>query len=729
MTWEFHPAKAIFTKYAEDWDRLNVELNDGHPYFDSRFIGPLLNYFATGKELLCLYRSNDFIEGALILQPNGAGHWSSFHPSQAQITPVLTRNVCLLETLLNSLPGFAWRIEFFAIDPRYAPDFQSLALPLIFDPYLQTIGIQLENDFPDYWRERPKKLISNIDRYFRRSEKEFGTPLLSKIENAADMHAGVSRFGMLESQGWKGKAGTAVSIENEQGAFYSETLRRFALTGQATIYELHAGERFAASRLVIACKHMVVFLKTTYEESLANIAPGRLMLNRVIQDQFAHNSGKTIEFYTNATRDQVEWATFACPVQNIRIFRSDFFATAFPLLKVAQRILRNADSRKITSDEVTTIPLVKACTSIEGFPLEQYDLRDFTAKDNIEVSIEWFDLLQKQVYPDHSSIRYYFFAENNHPTTILPLRLTTKGRVKTVESLSNYYTSLYSPLLTKDSDPLTLRRMLASATREHGGAHVMRFAPMDPESVAFKGLLNELRSIGWLPFRFFSFGNWYLKVEGDWAWYLKNRSGNLRSTIKRMNKKFIAEGGTLEIVSSLDGVEQAIVAFHEVYSASWKIPEPYPDFVPSLIRLLASNGMLRLGLARLQGRPIAAQLWIVGQDKASIYKVGYHEAFSSYSPGTVLTSHLLQHVIEQDQVKEVDFLIGDDKYKQIWMSDRRERWGIVAYNPRTFIGISLFLREISGRYGKLCWRKINTFFNKFKQRSNMSKNQSSAFSK
>ena len=365
-----------------------------------------------------------------------------------------------------------------------------------------------------------------------------------------------------------------------------------------------------------------------------------------------------------------------------------------------------------------------AFRNLEEFSAENFNFQAFASKDNIEISIDWFDLLQRQVYPNDPSVRYYFIAEQGKPTTILPLRLTKNGRVRTVESLSNYYTSLYTPLASDDSDPHALRHLLASATRDHGGAHVMRFAPMDPESAAYKGLLNELRAIGWIPFRFFSFGNWYLKVEGDWDWYLKNRSGNLRSTIKRMNKKFSAEGGTLEVVTSPDGLEKSIAAFQEVYLASWKKPEPYPDFVPSLIRLLAAKGMLRLGIARLREKPIAAQLWIVGHEKASIYKVAYDEAFASYSPGTVLTSHLMQHVIEEDGVREVDFLIGDDKYKQVWMSDRRERWGIVAYNPRTIIGFVWLSGEISGRVAKSAWKKLNMLFQRAKQSFHSSIKQS-----
>lgn len=345
---------------------------------------------------------------------------------------------------------------------------------------------------------------------------------------------------------------------------------------------------------------------------------------------------------------------------------------------------------------------VRSVSSIEHLSAKIEFRQRFAARNNIEISADWFTLLQRNVYPEDSGIRYYydFAAEADTPTVLVPLRLTSRGQIRTIESLGNYYTSLYAPLISRTSTSRALRDILETAARDHGGAHVMRFAPMDPESGNFQGIFRELQAIGWIPFKFFCFGNWFLKASDDWESYLRNRSANLRSTIKRRNKEFSAAGGTLEVVTDSQGIEQAIEAFQEVYSASWKIPEPYPDFVPSLIRLLATKGMLRLGIARLDQKPVAAQLWIVAQNKASIYKLAYHEAYRSFSPGTVLTSHLMQHVIEHDHVSEVDFLTGDDSYKRIWMSNRRERWGIIAYNPRTCIGLVLLAKEALGRSAK-----------------------------
>jgi len=696
MGWEFHSAKSEFGRHAEDWDRLNQRLCKGHPYFDSRFVGALVDHFGTGHEILCLYRKDDIVSGALILQPSGWGRWTSFRPSQAQITAVLLEDAHLLPLLLASLPGLAWTIELLAVDPRYSPVFQVPDMANIVSAHAYTIGVHPNLRFEDYWNQRPKKLKANMQRYFNRFEKEFGSPRLVRIVDKEEMETGVKRFGNIESAGWKGIAGTAISSDNAQGAFYTDIMYRFAATGQAAVYEIETAEGLTASRLVIENERMTVFLKTTYDEALSQLAPGRIMLHQVIQERLTNQPGQSIEFYTNATRDQKEWATFGCTIQNIQIFRSDCFANGFDVLKAIKNSLHATKERNAVPEEIS----IGSCPDIESLNSAGVSSEQFAPGNDIEISLGWFGLLQKTVFPDDPGIRYYHATDSNRETIVLPVRLAKYGMVNNIEALSNFYASLYSPLRTTGSDGFILRHLLSKATEEFGRAHVMRFAPMDSASPAYAHLLNELRAIGWIPFSFSCFGNWFLDVKDNWEGYLRRRSANLRSTIKRRNKEFAASGGTLEVTARQEGVEQAIAAFQEVYSASWKAPEPYPEFIPSLIRHLAAIGLLRLGIARLNGKAVAAQLWIVCGSKASIFKLAYHEDYAAYSPGTVLTGYLLRHVIDHDHVTEVDFLQGDDAHKRIWMSSRRERFGIVAYNPRTIIGFFMFAKEALWRCAK-----------------------------
>jgi hypothetical protein len=228
----------------------------------------------------------------------------------------------------------------------------------------------------------------------------------------------------------------------------------------------------------------------------------------------------------------------------------------------------------------------------------------------------------------------------------------------------------------------------------------LTLSPMAPGSHAHLVLLEALASDRWFPFEFFAFGNWYEPVKTDWTAYLAARGGALRSTIKRMSKKFAADGGVLEVVTRPENLAAAIAAYEEVYAASWKNPEPFPDFMPGLLRTCAEKGSLRLGVAWLNGKAIAAQAWIVSHGRAEIYKVAYDQAFKAYAPGTLLTATLVQHVIETDRVSEIDYLIGDDPYKKTWMSKRRERWGIVAYNLRSLPGLAGLAYEALGRTAK-----------------------------
>ncbi len=318
-------------------------------------------------------------------------------------------------------------------------------------------------------------------------------------------------------------------------------------------------------------------------------------------------------------------------------------------------------------------------------------------RENVEFSAAWYRDLVDTVYPDDDGVRIYVLRKQGKPVVALPVRVRKAALSQQVESLSNYYTSVYAPLIQADIKPHDMVFLVSYVRDAHAPMGAMRFAPMDPLSGPYRTLLGALQATGLIPFQFFCFGNWYQPVSDDWPTYLACREGTIRSTIKRMKKKFTAKGGTLELV--LGGVDLArgLAAYELVYAKSWKTAEPFPRFVPSLIRTCAEKGWLRLGVAWLNDQPIAAQIWIVANGKANIYKLAYDEDYKAYASGTLLTAMLMEHAIENDQVVEVDYLIGDDPYKKSWMSHRRERWGIIAYNPKTMGGIIGLIEELSRR--------------------------------
>ena len=91
--------------------------------------------------------------------------------------------------------------------------------------------------------------------------------------------------------------------------------------------------------------------------------------------------------------------------------------------------------------------------------------------------------------------------------------------------------------------------------------------------------------------------------------------------------------------------------------------------------------------------PVAAQLWIVWNRRATIFKLSYAEQFARFSPGSILTRHMMRHAFSRADLAEIDFGCGDDPYKQEWLPERRQRWMITAYDPLTPCGAAHTLRR------------------------------------
>jgi hypothetical protein len=340
---------------------------------------------------------------------------------------------------------------------------------------------------------------------------------------------------------------------------------------------------------------------------------------------------------------------------------------------------------------------VEVFTHLDALPDDARSFMREAETRNIEFGLDWYRNLVRTVYPNHQGLRWYSLRLGGKMAALLPLRMEHSRFGWRAESLSNFYTTLYEPVLAPELKGADLLPLLNRLKKDYHGLGSLLLSPMAPDSQAYLVLREALWLGRWSPFEFFAFGNWFERVAGDWQTYLMARKSNLRSTIKRMTKKLDAAGGALEVLDQPEQMAAGIAAYEQVYASSWKNPEPFPEFMPSLLKTYAEKGMLRLGVAYLEAKPIAAQVWIVGHGRAEIYKVAYDEAFKEFSPGTLVTALLMQHVIEIDRVSEVDYLIGDDTYKKTWMSERRERWGIVAYNLQTLPGWAGFAREALGR--------------------------------
>jgi CelD/BcsL family acetyltransferase involved in cellulose biosynthesis len=710
LDWQLHPLTPAqgLGAHREAWDRLNQSLMGGHGMLDGAFVDALLRHFGEHGVMLAIACDGDEPLAMLLINRHrrGLGVWSSFLPSQTQIGPSLAPPQLDLGGLFAALPGYASELDLLCNDPRFGDLRELPGRPVKRLPHALTMSVSLKGSFDDYWDQRPRKLVQNMRRYLRRLESEPGVQRLDVIGEPQAVAAAVERYAALESSGWKGRQGTAVSSDSPQGRFYAEVMRQFAARGEALVYELWLGGELIASRMLLLRHGMAIMLKTAFHESFERLAPGRILLLRTLEDLFQRAPGGVVEFYTNAEADLLAWSTSQRWINHVSVYRHGGLPLFFELLRRAARAWPRHDKSQPVDTEIM---VNRSGATVERFahprelPEDAQALMRRRELAYVEFGADWFGLLTDTVFRDKSQAALYVLRRQGRTLAVLPIgtQQADAGGAE-VGALANYYTTLYAPLLEDDLTPEDLLPLTLALRSSHRGTPAYRFWPMDPNSREFQLLRDALRLAGLRPHEYFAFGNWYLQVDGDWPAYLKNRSGQLRSTIKRMTKRLASENGRLEIIRDEADVERGIAAYLAVYGASWKVPEPYVDFVPGLIRLCARRGWLRLGVAWIGDKPIAAQLWIVNAGRAHIYKVAYDEAFKAIAPGTLVTALLLQEAIERDGATEIDYLIGDDAYKKTWMSHRRERFGLIAYDPATPRGLFGLLRQAAGN----AWRRL-----------------------
>ena len=719
LDWQLHPLTPAqgLGPHREAWDRLNQQLMQGHGMLDGVFVDALLRHFSGRGALLAVARRDGEAVAMLLLNPQARrlGVWSSFLPAQTQIGPGLIPADLDLSGLLAALPGFAGELDLLCNDPRFVDLRELPKLPVRSQPHALTMSVNLRGGFDDYWAQRPRKLIQNMRRYLRRLQAEPGGERLAVVSDPIAIGAAVERYAALETSGWKGREGTAVSHDNPQGRFYGEVMREFAARGQALVYELWLGDDLLASRMLLLRDGMAVMLKTAFHEQFERFAPGRILLLRTLEDLFARAPGGCVEFYTNAEADLLAWSTSQRWIHHVSVYRLRGLPALYGLLRHGSRGWQGWRGRASQAVD-TEVMVSRSGASIDTYvhvrelPNDALALMQRAEQRHVELGADWYANLIDTVYASEpqAQVRIHVLRRQGRTLAVLPTVGQTGALGREISALSNYYTAIFAPALEEDVEAEDLLPLTRALRQTGGGAAAYRFSPMDPDSREFAALKGALALAGLSTHAYFSFGNWYEPVRQSWADYLKDRSGQLRSTVKRMGKKFASEGGRLEVVRGGDALEAALAAYREVYANSWKVPEPYADFVPGLIRLCARRGWLRLGLAWLKDKPVAAQIWIVANGRANIYKLAYDQDFKALAPGTLLTALLMEQALDLEQVQEVDYLIGDAPYKADWMGQRRERLGLVAYDPLTLSGLIGLARQTIGNL----WRSLQAQRNK-----------------
>lgn len=360
---------------------------------------------------------------------------------------------------------------------------------------------------------------------------------------------------------------------------------------------------------------------------------------------------------------------------------------------------------------------IRLFTSFAEVPSDIRASLSFPRQRDFFLSFEWFELLYQSSLRLTLSPRIYVSLDDEQqPLCAMFCATEREPSDRRLLSLGNFYTVRYGPS-TCDEQPgasVATERAIERSMRAVDALidHIANERPrwdhvrlnvLQADSPEVGRVLQRFAKAGFAVDTFFQYENWYLTTTGeDFATYFSKRPSQLKNTISRRQKKLEKAHKFRIAIARYPSpmLDDMIRDFVAVYGSSWKVPEPFPDFIPTFARQAAASGTLRLGVLYVDDKPAAAQLWVTADRKTMIYKLAYVEKLAELGAGSILSKELFRVAIDEDHVGEIDYGIGSESYKKDWMSSVRTMHSLEAYNRRTAKGIFLSVAEDAKRLAK-----------------------------
>ena len=348
---------------------------------------------------------------------------------------------------------------------------------------------------------------------------------------------------------------------------------------------------------------------------------------------------------------------------------------------------------------------IRLYQNFDALPSSYSDFFAECGRSNYYLSGAWFERLFQTCARSGDSLRLYCYEEHGLPVGALVTWHKAQSpdflSGRRLSGLSNWYSAIYGPLIASSAGRREdiLSAIIARMATETPRWDSFHMGPFDAQSAEAAAMVSAFQKNGLSPIPQPAARDWYEPVSGfSFDDYLKTLSSKKRNTLRRKEKHATANGGfAFKLYTDAREIDQGIADYQKIYAASWKEPEEFADFIPSLIRQSAQDGSLRLGIVSINGAPAASELGIVAARSAMLMKTAYDPQFQNFSVGALAIYRTLQHILDTDDVDEIDFGLGDDPYKREWVSHSRERVWIAGLNRRTVRGMLGASYNIIGR--------------------------------
>ena len=354
---------------------------------------------------------------------------------------------------------------------------------------------------------------------------------------------------------------------------------------------------------------------------------------------------------------------------------------------------------------------------------EKYSIREINNFDELEIfrsiwnsiaekqglykiflSYEWFSIWVKHFLGENKLLILLLYRENEI-VAIAPFlvkREKFKGiSIKKIELLGNVYSPFRYFLIKEEDNKQKGKNLLLIFNflfEKLNGWDVLDLYAIPEENNLLNLVITTLKQKDFSHSEYLCFGDWYLdEIKYSGSEYFNNLPQKIRKDILYCKRRLEKMGKCeFKLIRNGDNIDDCMDLYYRVYSKSWQKEEGLgPSFHRDLAKIAVRNDWLRLGFLFFEDSPIAAQFWVSNNGIAYILKTVYDQQYKKFSPGKILTSEMMKYVIDTDGVNVVDYVQGDEAYKEDWTPKRRERCGLLIFN-----------NNIKGKYSGLLTKNI-----------------------
>jgi CelD/BcsL family acetyltransferase involved in cellulose biosynthesis len=200
----------------------------------------------------------------------------------------------------------------------------------------------------------------------------------------------------------------------------------------------------------------------------------------------------------------------------------------------------------------------------------------------------------------------------------------------------------------------------------------------------------------------------FIALNGAWAGYEASRPRKVRANLRARRRHLAAQGQLRyrHYASPIEVAEQLERAV-EVHARRWRGQHTSTTFSSSksgrrfyaaAAQGMAARGWLDFSTLELGGRLLAFCLGFIRHGKFYYYLPAFDPSFARYAPGTALVAHLIESAYARG-LREFDFMLGDEPYKDQWATGRRTTKRLVLAAPglRGAIALTAFRAYLGGR--------------------------------